>query len=378
LTVKGTPGYIPTFMASLYKRGRFWWVKYRNERGDVVQESTKCRVGNRSDWHKALDFKAQLAAKEAKRGAGNKPESFESWVESYISIRYKGSTLSRVKAAWRRVHAYLGAQRITDARQVSRADCLSYIAHRNSKGIKTSSALTEMAYFSSIMSEAVRRGMRVDNPCHNLDVTAGAPQPKREITDEEIALIRQEIERSGQNKELLAALNRVQKTEGWNPQQFFEASFEIAIHQGCRLSETLIDLHRDVDLENEEISFHAKGDKFYTTTLHPDLKEKIIQWKREGRVNSYRTIPVPRWKQIASFYWSAFFKHLGLSHLCFHCTRVTVVSRLHRAGVPEGIAMQMVNHSSSIVHRIYKRTKKEQLCGLWPSMGVSSPSPDKL
>jgi integrase len=157
----------------------------------------------------------------------------------------------------------------------------------------------------------------------------------------------------------------------WNPQQYLEGSFEVAIHQGCRLNETYIDLHRHVDLENEEISFHAKGDKYYTTTLHPELREIIKAWKAEGRIWSYR-LPAgnpERFRTMAAMYWHKFFRHIGLSHLSFHCTRVTVVSRLHRAGVPESIAMKLVNHSSAVVHQIYKRTKKEQLRGLWPTMG---------
>lgn len=359
-------------MASLYKRPKspYWWVKFKDETGTTRRESTKFRVGNRSDRQKALDYKAQLAAKETKPGQSAKHERFETWVESYLALRYSGLTLARVRVAWRRIYAFLTQRGITDARQITRKDCLDYIASRKD-GAMMSTALTEMRYFSGIMSEAVRRGMMAANPCHKLGVKAPKPEPKAEISDEEIAHIRAEIEKAGQNKELLAIFRKLRVTEGWNPQQFLEGSFEIAIHQGCRLSETLIDLARDVDLENEEISFHAKGDKFYTTALHPDLKAIVKQWMAEGRRMSYR-IPAMdpmEWRKLASFYWAKFFKHIGLSHLSFHCTRVTVVSRLHRNQVPEGIAMQLVNHSSHMVHRIYKRTKKEQLKGLWPVMG---------
>jgi site-specific recombinase XerD len=358
-------------MASLYKRDKspFWWVKFKDETG-TRRESTKYRIGNRSDRNKALDYKAQLAAKEPKSIHSAKRERFEDWVESYIALRYSGATLARVRLAWRRIHAFLKARSISDARQVTRKDCLDYMTARKSTAM-VSTAVTEMRYFSAIMSEALRRGMRSDNPCHKLGVKAPKPEPKKEITDEEIAFIRREIERSGQNKELLAIFRKLKATDDWNPQQFLEGSFEIAIHQGCRLSETLIDLHRDVDLENEEISFHAKGDKFYTTSLHPDLKAIVAAWRTEGRRMSYR-IPAmdpTEWRKLASFYWSKFFHHIGLPHLSFHCTRVTVISRLHRTGVPESIAMKLVNHSSSVVHQIYKRTKKEQLTGLWPTMG---------
>ena len=50
-----------------------------------------------------------------------------------------------------------------------------------------------------------------------------------------------------------------------------------------------------------------------------------------------------------------FFKEIGLPHLCFHCTRVTVATRMARAGVPISEAMAFVGHASETIHRIYQR-----------------------
>lgn len=44
-----------------------------------------------------------------------------------------------------------------------------------------------------------------------------------------------------------------------------------------------------------------------------------------------------------------------MPHLCFHCTRVTVITKMARAGVPMAVAMAYVLHSSSLVHKIYQR-----------------------
>lgn len=56
-----------------------------------------------------------------------------------------------------------------------------------------------------------------------------------------------------------------------------------------------------------------------------------------------------------------FFKAIGLPHLCFHCTRVTVITRMARAGVPISQAMRYVGHASTAVHKIYQRLAASDL-----------------
>ena len=59
--------------------------------------------------------------------------------------------------------------------------------------------------------------------------------------------------------------------------------------------------------------------------------------------------------------WGHFFKMLGLDHLCFHCSRVTKVTRLRREGVPREVAMRLVNHSSELIHLLYDRHRVDDL-----------------
>lgn len=50
-----------------------------------------------------------------------------------------------------------------------------------------------------------------------------------------------------------------------------------------------------------------------------------------------------------------------MPHLSFHSTRVTVVTRLARAGVQERVAMRYVGHASATIHRIYTRLQVDDL-----------------
>ena len=62
-------------------------------------------------------------------------------------------------------------------------------------------------------------------------------------------------------------------------------SLEIALHQGCRLSETSQPLDR-VDLKRGTITFSAKGRNgklhVFTTALHPGLRPLVERLKAAG------------------------------------------------------------------------------------------------
>ena len=53
--------------------------------------------------------------------------------------------------------------------------------------------------------------------------------------------------------------------------------------------------------------------------------------------------------------WRQFFRRIGLPHLSFHCTRVTVATKFARSGVPISQAKAYIGHASDTVHAIYQR-----------------------
>ncbi|MDR1282262.1 MAG: hypothetical protein LBK99_15785 [Opitutaceae bacterium] len=86
----------------------------------------------------------------------------------------------------------------------------------------------------------------------------------------------------------------------------------------------------------------------FTTRLYPGLAPLIRQLQEAG---ASHLCVLPR---MASKDWWLFFRRLKMSHLCFHCTRVTVITRLARAGMPIQQAMRFVGHASAVVHQIYQ------------------------
>ncbi len=136
-----------------------------------------------------------------------------------------------------------------------------------------------------------------------------------------------------------------------------EPSFDISLHPGCRLRETRLPLNC-IDFKEDKITFPSpKGgeDRAFSvpmpTALRP-LFERLRKTKRKFTVE-IPFQPSRRWQQ--------FFIKIKMTHLCFHCLRVTYVNRLRRAGVPREAAMRLVNHSSDLIHQIYQREKVEDV-----------------
>jgi integrase len=57
--------------------------------------------------------------------------------------------------------------------------------------------------------------------------------------------------------------------------------------------------------------------------------------------------------------WFRFFRKIKLRHLCFHCTRVTFITRAYESGIAQADVMRLVGHSSHQVHLIYPRLEAD-------------------
>jgi integrase len=260
---------------------------------------------------------------------------WEAWVPKVLEFRYSKSpnTHLRYSIAWKTLQVYLRRRRLQTPADVRYGHCVDYIDWRTTtreKGIYRAgknSALTELKVLGLLLQEAVRRGFIVANPARGLNISRDPVRQKSEITVQEEARIREE----------LAAYP-----------EWMRVSFEIAMATGCRMRETPIDFN-DIDLDRRIVSFVQKGGRRHATALPPHIVPMLRDLKVKGLQRTCELPPFP-----AKHWWS-FFRRIGLPHLSFHSTRVSVVTRLARAGVSERIAMRFVGHASTTVHRIYTR-----------------------
>lgn len=292
---------------------------------------------------KARDYATARHAEGTLARSTTPMERWETWVEPWLreAYRRRTRTLDRYLGAWKFLRHFLAEQKVPLPRLLSYAHVLAFVEWRQQQEKRSgrrpsrNTALLDVRVLSQVMREAIRRGFASINHAANIGLSRDDSREKPEILDDELATIR-------------AALTAPERP-AW-----MRIAFEVALHQGCRLRETAVDF-RDIDLARDMITFRAKGGKVFGTRLHPGLKPLLVQMKADGAL---RTCTLPA---LPSKHWWEFFRKVGLSHLCFHCTRVTCVTRMARAGVPIQQAMAYVGHASELIHRVYQRLKPQDL-----------------
>jgi len=350
-------------MACLYKRkdGPYLWLKSKVG-GVEKQESTGLRADNAEHRRRAKQilYKKQLEESEAEDVTIT--AKGWAWVEPFLRLKYSApesaGTLGVYLQAWRPLSEFLDENDIENPRQFMREHCALYFSWRKKRAEETSRPVganviaKNISFFANVvLAEAMKRGWITVNVALDPGFPREKVREKPVLTAEHDAIIREIIE-----KERDPIIKHM-----------LHVSFEISRHQGCRLAETRMNLS-DVDLARKEIRFHAKGGKVFTTALHPNLVPLFEQLRREKRAVTWEPKPASpkapaRW---ASRVWSEFFHEdakLSNGGISFHCTRVTVVTELARAGVSLSQAMRFVGHASELVHAIYQRLQADDVSG---------------
>jgi len=307
----------------------------------------------------AYAYAREKSSSGVAHGQAGDVSRWENWVEAWLQMRFAGKlkTLTSYLGAWKFLSFFLRENKVPTPRALTYRHAVEFVLWRESQVKKSgktpgrNTALHNVKVLSRIMREAVRRDFCKGNPCFRLseDVPPAPVPEKPEYTNDQIALVRAELKRRA----------RIGRPSEWMP-----IAFEIALHQNCRLAATQIPMER-IDLERDTIQFHEKGDVYFTVPIHPELKPLLARLKAEGRAV---TCTLPRF---ASRIFSRVLRAIGLPH-CFHCTRVTGITRFARAGVPEQQAMAYVHHGSWAVHRIYQRLKPADVRGCHAALNFSS------
>lgn len=345
-------------MASLYKRegSPFWYLRAKKD-GVWAGESTGLRVDSARDTKRARILAAERTfAEQSSDDAGGRGGAGWHWVPGFLQHRAPSEkTRGMYLLRWRHVARFLEDADACDPSLVRREHAEELVEWRmaqvrpaSKKSPCRNTALLDLKLLKCLMAEAAARGMVAASPLAGIKMPRDEPAEKPEITPEEQSRIE-------------AALA---SAPAW-----MLAAWRIAIATGCRLRETRIAL-RDADLEGGTIHFpHPKGGRgrAFTVPMPAALRPMFEAMRREGREF---TLEFPFQPSRA---WRAFFDGLGMMHLCFHCTRVTFISRLARAGAPLGVAMRLVNHSSELVHRLYRRTRADELAG-WADRIAAPPA----
>jgi integrase len=198
-------------------------------------------------------------------------------------------------------------------------------------------ALTEMKILSIVMKEAVLRGLAPANPLYQLGIQRTPVKRKPAITSEEQARVEGELSKE------------------WVP-QWMRDQWLVAMKHGCRLREVQVPLTPDrLNLERMAITFQGKKGKLHTMPLHEDCVGLVKRRLAEHARVLVELAPSP------SKWWRKLLDRAGCPHFSFHSTRVSVITRLALAGIPEPVTRAFVGHASQTVHQIYQQFRVEEV-----------------
>ena len=351
-------------MAFLRKNPRspFWQLKYKDVDGKWVEKSTKYRHGVGTETREARKVCARHTERE--QSMGPRSERWASWVPEFLASRYEedSASLRNSIKAWKALNQFFVTKAIETPAQVKREHCYEFFAWRTrTKGVSGRSkpaghntARLELKYLSILCDEALEREYMLRNPAHKLGIPKHAPKVERPEMDDDFI------------RKVWAAL-LADKAPEW-----MELSFQIALHFGCRISETA-PLCSDVNLEADEIHFRGvKNGEDFTAPIPAAIKPLLAQLvARKGQHIFELPASAPR-------IWHRFFKKTGLKKelagVSFHSTRVTVVSRMAKnPNVKSDMARAAVNHSSELVHRQYQRWRPRDVADALSSLQIPAP-----
>lgn len=327
-----------------HQRSPFWYLRTRDfESGNWTEKSTGLRADSPEETRAAKRL-AEKASAEEQSLYPSTGSAFAQWVPSYLASHWSnrsGDSPRRYALAWGAIKIFLGEKKIMYPRQVRYRHGREYLEWRgriNVYGRKAghNSALLELKFLSQLLNEAIRLGHTETNPLAMLGIGRVAQKVKPELTDEQIALLREKLR---------------------DQPEWMRVCFEIGLYTGCRFNECSFPI-ADVDFQNKTIRLkdskrsELDARKYFTVPANEKLlvllrsladREFTCRLSRDknGRINS-------------------FFRACGVN-ASFHSLRVTFITRCHRGELSEGQAMRLVNHSSQLVHRVYSRLNVEDV-----------------
>lgn len=341
-------------MASSFTRedSAFVYLRVRRADGSWAKVRTAIRKDDADVKRKTVMALAKASIEEALQGGSSAQSGFRgwAWVPDFLRRHYENpKSLQRAQNCWAALAVYLETQGVAGPERVTHRLGHDYVTWRQQppkgtvKARAKNTALTEVKILSQIMQEAVRLELAAANPLWRLGIRRAPCKQKSEVLPEEQALIEQALR---------------------DCPQWMQDAWLVAMCHGCRLREVAVPMSEIVTRgAGGVIVFRGKKGKLHAAPLHEKCLGLVAR-RREERAQVLVDLPA-----MPSKAWHTFFKRLGLGHLSFHSTRVTVVSRLIRANVSPAVVMQYVGHASQTVNEIYRRHRPMDVAHLGQLLG---------
>ena len=336
-------------MASIFKKtgSPYWQIKYLADDDAWRNLSSKIRINaGREGKRKAQELAQQYSRKESPSARARCSERWERWVFDYFDRKYgaeepknpKLTTRIRARAAWTAISDFLEEKKVRTPRQLTYTIAACFIEwrtaeHTGARTIHHNTAVVELRFLSSVMREAVRRGMADANCVREVQARRIAGKQKDCLTPEQIAAVESRL--------------ALDETPQWMREHWL-----VLTRQGCRCSEAFAPMHQ-VSETTGTIRLRLKGGKIFTAPLHAELLPLVEKARKERRAH----LIAPQ-KNAPKLWWN-FFRECGVN-ASIHWVRVTVITRMLLGNYTTAQVCAYIGHSEE-VNRVYQKIKPHQI-----------------
>src|SRR6266446_1627311 len=234
-------------MASKFKRGNLWWIKYKED-GVWKAKSTGYRTDNMGDTRQAdLMVREQIREEQIQEIPDSQEDQWEKWVIRWLTDQYQrldpvtgkpvSTTYDRYMRSWRKLVQWLDEIKINRPKQLTYNHTAEYPRWRLNHGGKKNTAIGELKLLGLVMQQAQRRGFCTDNPARNLGLKKELTKEKTPWEDHEITLVAKEL--------------AARQFGSW-----MHVTFLFGLYQSARLRQAALPLHC-IELERARIHYPA-------------------------------------------------------------------------------------------------------------------------
>ena len=251
-------------------------------------------------------------------------------------------TIARYRALIRKFMDFAKAP----TRRVSVYHVRNWLAAEKNRGIKDSTLEGNRQVLSSYFGWLFREGLIERNPMCNIGAIKVPKVEKETYSEVDMA-------------KLMAACRTLRE----------KAMIQFLASTGCRVSE-MVELNRDqVDLRNQEVVVHGKGNKervVYFDSVTANLLERYLNRRKDKEDALFigqRCGRKPERMQAGGVRWllNKIGKRAGVKHVHPHKFRRTLATEMARHGMPIQTVSRLLGHESIGTTMEYVMLKKEDL-----------------
>lgn len=318
-------------MASVYKRGNTWWVRFQFD-GQEVRKSA--RTASKSE---AREFLADLQAQYRKIALGGRPRvSFEDAVVAYMEEHFPTMRPQTVRSYQQSVRRILPEFKGKFLDEITRRDIAKFEA-KERKRVSPSKVNHYRAALSGIFKVAIRHDWIETNPCRDLDPIKLDNKRFRYLSPAEWRAIRQHI-----------------------PEPFLSIA-EVSLLRGMRLGEIVNLEWRDINEDRDEIVIRDSKNRLPRAIPLEGAREVFRRQPANGRLIFPGRFGRPLRVDNASARINAAAKDAGIEDFTAHDLRHTYASWYVQRGGDLYRLQLILGHKSPTMTQRYAHLRTDDL-----------------